>query len=105
MKNPFVAMAIMAAAMMEAFREDKMRSLGLPIGGSSSRSRGPVGKANPAGSKFLLRAYKAKHGTKAESVEEAREWYAGYLAAADAKVREIEAKRKAARIPALKLAA
>lgn len=105
MKNPFIEMAVMAAAMMEAFREDKMRSLGLPVGGTSRGSRGPVGKRNPAGSKFILRAYRAKHGTKAQTIEEARAWYAGYLAAADAKVREIEATRKAARKPAMKLAA
>lgn len=104
MKNPFVAMAIMAAAMMEAFREDKMRSLGLPIGGSTRGGRGPVGKRNPAGSKFILRAYRAKHGVKTD-IETARDWYAGYLAAADAKVREIEATRKAARKPVMKLAA
>jgi hypothetical protein len=34
-----------------------------------------------------------------------RAWYAGYLAAADAVVREREATKKAARKPAMRLAA
>lgn len=104
MKNVFVQMAIMAAAMMEAFRENKMRDSGMSLPKGRSRGRIP-GKAKPAGSKIIMRFYKAKHGTKAGSFEEAREWYAGYLAAADAKVREIEATRKAARKPTMKLAA
>ena len=30
---------------------------------------------NPAGTKFVKKAYKAKHGIKAESAEQAWEWY------------------------------
>ena len=98
MKNPFVMMAVMAAAMSEAFRENKMRDLGLPMPmGGGSRSRGPVGKRNHAGSKFILRAYKAKHGTKARNVEEAREWYAGYLSHMDELVRQRDEAKRASR--------
>jgi hypothetical protein len=52
---------------------------------------------NPAGTKALLRYFKAKNGVRAESVEKAREWYALYLADAYAKARKREAERKAKR--------
>lgn len=77
MKNPFVMMAVMAAAMTAAFRENKYRDAGVSLPGSS-RGRGSVGKRNPAGTKAVLRFYKAKHGLKAKSVEEALGWYRSY---------------------------
>lgn len=104
MKNPFAMMAIMAAAMAEAFKENKYRDAGMALPTSKSRSRTP-GKRNPAGSKFLISAYKAKNGVKPESIEQARAWYAAYLADKDAAARQLEANRKARRNPALKLAA
>jgi hypothetical protein len=104
MKNPFVAMAIMAAAMMEAFREDKYRDAGMKLPTSRGRSRLP-GKPRPAGAKLIMGFYKAKHGMKAASLAEARAWYSGYLAEKDAKVRAAEAARKADRRAPLKLAA
>ena len=94
MKNPFAMMAMMAAAMSAAFRENAYRDAGVPLPTGRGKSRLP-GKRNPAGSKFVLRAFKAKHGVKAESVEEAWEWYRGYLAAKDAEARKREADRKA----------
>lgn len=104
MKNPFVMMALMAAAMAEAWKENKYRDLGLALPTGRGRTRTP-GKRNPAGSKFYMRAYKAKHGHKAESIEEAREWYAGYLKEMDAEVRRREAARKSDRRSPMKLAA
>ena len=104
MKNPFVIMAIMAAAMAEAFRENKYRDAGISLPRGRSKNR-MAGKRNPAGSKFVLRAYKAKHGMKAESVKEAWDWYRGYLKDQDAAVRQREAEKRAARLPAMKLAA
>lgn len=65
MKNPFVMMAVMAAAMMEAFKENKYRDAGIPMPTPGRGSRGQVGKRNPAGTKFILRAFKVKHGHKA----------------------------------------
>lgn len=76
MKNPFVQMALIAAAMVAAFRENAYRNAGLDVPGSS-RSRGAVGKRNPTGSKFLRRAYKAKHGARG-SYDEALAWYGNY---------------------------
>lgn len=77
MKNPFVMMALMAAAMSDAFRENKYRDAGiaLPLGSTRSRMQG---KKQPAGTKQVMRFYRAKHGVKATSAEEAREWYANY---------------------------
>ena len=96
MKNPFAMMAIMAAAMGAAFRENAYRDAGMSLPAGGGRSRMP-GKARPAGSKFLMRAFKAKHGHKPASIEQAREWYAAYLSDADAKVRAVEAERRALR--------
>ena len=96
-------MAMMAAAMSAAFRENAYRDAGVPMPTGRCRNR-MAGKANPAGTKFLMRAYKAKHSQNADSVQEAREWYAGYLKEQDAKVRAAESERKARRRP-LKLAA
>jgi hypothetical protein len=77
MKNPFVMMAMMAAAMSAAFRENAYRDAGMPLPTGRSKSRIP-GKPNPAGSKQVMRFYKAKHGVKAGSVAEAWEWYRAY---------------------------
>jgi hypothetical protein len=107
-KNPFAAMALMAAAMMEAFRENKYRDMGIALPKDRTRSRIP-GPHRPSGSKHAMRFYKAKHGMKASSLEEAHGWYRSYLAEQDAKVRAAEAERKRRRIarqlPALKKAA
>lgn len=89
-------MAMMAAAMSAAFREDRYRSAGMQLPGARSRSRAP-GPKRPAGAKLLRRYYKAHHGVKPESLEEARRWYAAHRATQDAAVRATEAKRKAAR--------
>lgn len=89
-------MALMAAAMVAAFREDRYRSAGIPLPKSRCRSR-LKGRGKPAGSKMLIRFYKAKHGTKPASMEEARAWWAAYLADEDAAVRAREEKRKAER--------
>ena len=96
MKNPFVMMAMMAAAMSAAFRENAYRDAGMALPKSKSRSR-IAGKANPAGTKLLMRAYRAKHGQNADSVQEAREWYAGYLKDMDARARFLEAEKRKAR--------
>lgn len=104
MKNPFAMMALMAAAMASAFRENAYRDAGMSMPTGRSKSR-IAGKANPAGSKKLMRYYKAHHGEKARDIEEAQTWYEQYRAEADARVREQEAKKKAARVPSLKLAA
>lgn len=70
MKNPFVQMAIIAAAMMEAFRENKFRDAGIELPSKGrSRLKGPK---NPAGAKRIRRYYKAKHGHSG-SYEEALE--------------------------------
>jgi hypothetical protein len=102
-KNPFAMMALMAAAMTAAFKENAYRDAGIPLPGNKGRTR-IAGKGNPAGSKQLYRFFKAKHGHKPGSIEQAREWYADYLAEQDAAARTREAERKA-RHPALKLAA
>lgn len=99
MKNPFVMMALMAAAMAEAFRENKYRDAGLSMPNSRSRGR-TQGKKQPAGSKMIMRFYRAKHGVKATSAEEAREWYANYDPHPVAKAE----LRRAPRLP-MKLAA
>lgn len=74
-KNPFVLMSLMATAMAAAFRENAYRDAGVAL--LSTRTRTP-GKNHPAGSKLLMRFYKAKHGMKAASLEEAHEWYQSY---------------------------
>lgn len=99
MKNPFVMMALMAAAMAEAFRENKYRDAGMAMPGGRGRSR-QQGKAQPAGTKLILRFYKAKHGIKAKNVEEALEWYRTY----DPQPKAEAALRRAPRLP-VKLAA
>lgn len=104
MKNPFVMMALMASAMAAAFRENAYRDAGMSLPGGRGKSRIP-GKKNAAGSKLIKRFYRAHHGKKADDFEEARTWYAQYLSDADARVREQEAKRRAAREAPLKLAA
>ena len=65
------------------------------LGGARHRGKG---RGNPAGSKIILGFFKAKHGYKAENVEQARRWYAGYLEERDAKVRKAERERRIARI-------
>lgn len=99
MKNPFAMMAMMAAAMSAAFRENAYRDAGmaLPSGRSRSRVQGP---RNAAGSKLVLRAYKAKHGTKAHSVEEALEWYRNYEPQPKAQAAVVYAPRLPAKMAA-----
>lgn len=77
MKNPFAMMAMMAAAMSAAFRENAYRSAGMALPQGRGRSR-IEGKRNPAGSKLVMRFFKAKHGVKADSIEDAMEWYRNY---------------------------
>ena len=76
MKNPFVQMAILAAAMAAAFQEDRARG-GVPdmssFGGHSGR--GPAGPRNPAGSKIVRKFYRNHHGVKGD-YDEGRKWYA-----------------------------
>ena len=73
MKNPFVQMAIIAAAMQSAFNEDIQRASGnLPTFGYRG-ARGAPGQRNPVGTKLLRQFYRAKHGTKG-SRKEAIEW-------------------------------
>lgn len=93
MKNPFAMMAVMAAAMAEAFRENAFRDAGVPLPMNKGRSR-IAGKKNPAGAKQIMRFYRAHHGHKAESYAEAVEWYSRYLAEKDAAVRARDAARK-----------
>lgn len=100
MKNPFVMMALMAAAMSEAFRENAYRKAGMAMPAGRGSSRGPAGKAQPAGTKLILRFYKAKHGIKAKSTEEALEWYRTY----DPQPKATAVLRRAPRLP-VKLAA
>lgn len=101
MKNPFVMMALMAAAMTAAFRENAYRDAGMSLPGVGGRgSRGPAGKAQPAGTKLILRFYKAKHGMKAQSVEDALEWYRTY----NPQPKATAVLRRAPRLP-VKLAA
>lgn len=95
MKNPFAMMAMMAAAMSMAWRENKFRDAGISLP-AAGRSRVP-GKPNPAGSKLVMRFFKAKHGHKAQSLKIARAWYAAYLSGQDALVRAADARRRYAR--------
>ena len=76
MKNPFVQMAIIAAAMSSAFQENVLREAGSFMHTSGGRgSRGEPGPRNPAGTKLLRQFYRAKHGIKGTR-EEALKWYA-----------------------------
>lgn len=71
MKNPFVQMTLVAAAMAMAFRENILRDSGVPIGAPKYRGRGPK---NPPGTKMLRQFYRNKHGVRG-TAEEARKWY------------------------------
>jgi hypothetical protein len=55
-------------------------------------------KINPAGSKLIRGFFRAHHGHKAKTVEQAIKWYEGYLKQQDAKVRASDLKRRIARI-------
>lgn len=92
-RNPFAMMALIAAAMAEAFRENAYRKAGLsmPTSRTRDRSKGPI---QPAGAKLVTRFYKAKHGHKPGTVEEAREWYAVYLSEQDRKARARDEQRR-----------
>jgi hypothetical protein len=49
MKNPFVVMAVMAAMMTEAFRENQLRNFyGKNFSGTPSKHRGHDGSKRPA---------------------------------------------------------
>lgn len=52
----------------------------------------------PAGTKNVLRWFKAKHGVKAKTVAEAWTWYRAYLVEQDAKVRRSDEQRRLRRI-------
>ena len=104
MKSPFAMMALMAAAMASAFRENAYRDAGMALPTGRGRSR-VQGKKQPAGTKLVMRFYKAHHKEKASSVEEAWGWYRNHFADLDAAARKKEAQRKEARKPTLKLAA
>jgi hypothetical protein len=54
-------------------------------------------KRNPAGTKMVMRFFKAKQGAKANTVAEAWAWYRIYLDDMDKAARKREAERKAAR--------
>ena len=60
MKNPFAAMAVMAAAMMEAFRENKYRDAGIGLPKGRSRSRIGAHTAPRNARSLRLKAYKAQ---------------------------------------------
>lgn len=75
MKNPFVMMALMAAAMTAAFRENRARDTGVKLPNGGIRYREP-GHRNPAGTKMIRRFYRNKFGVKGTR-EEAVKWYAG----------------------------
>ena len=78
MKNPFVAMAALAALMESAFRENILRErFGEGVNQIPGRTRTRIpGRRNPAGAKIIRRFYRAKHGVKA-SYPEALAWYRG----------------------------
>lgn len=73
MKNPFVQMAVMAAAMVAAFQENNARDAGLSMG-SMKRTRS-AGPRNPAGTKLVRGFYRNKFGAKGTRGE-AIKWYA-----------------------------
>ena len=54
-------------------------------------------EVNPAGTKAVLRFYKAHHGTHAETVAEAWKWYRALHADKERAVLKREAERKALR--------
>lgn len=109
MKNPFALMAVMAAAMTAAYRENAYRDAGVPLPTGRGRTR-IAGKKHAAGTKLLMRFYKAHHGEKASSVEEARQWYTNYLHDLDVKAVKRDAEKRAQRAlrrdyPPMKVAA
>lgn len=55
-------------------------------------------KRRPAGSKMVVRFFKAKHGVKPETIVDAWMWYRLYLADMDKAARKREADRKIARL-------
>jgi len=61
MKNPFIAMALMAAAMKAAFEENMAREIGFSVPSGQTKHR-IAGKAQPAGAK-LARMAKEKRLT------------------------------------------
>lgn len=73
MKNPFIQMAILAAAMSAAFSENVARDAGFKFG--SGHARGNEGPRNPAGTKMIRKFYRNKHGIKADR-KESIQWYA-----------------------------
>ena len=64
----------------------------------SKRAPHALHKINPAGTKMLLRWFKAKHGYHASTTAEAYHWYADYLSEQDKKARLREVARKLARV-------
>ena len=73
MKNPFVEMKILAAAMAAAFRENTLRNLKLYSYEIPIRNR-INGRRNPAGAKLIRQFYRAKFGAKAD-YQEAADWH------------------------------
>lgn len=74
MKNPFIQMAAIAAAMAAAFQEQTLREAGSLLPSRPRRNaRGPAGHRNPAGTKIARKFYRNFHGRKG-SREEAVEW-------------------------------
>lgn len=76
MKNPFIQMAIIAAAMTAAFSENVAREAGMQIP-QFRGGHGVPGPRNPAGTKLIRKFYRNKHGYKADR-EEAVKWYSQY---------------------------
>lgn len=72
MKNPFVMMALAAAAMFAQTRQENAASVGVRLA-KGSRLRQP-GKPNPAGSKMLRHWHRNATGFRG-TYSEAREWY------------------------------
>lgn len=62
MKNPFIAMAVMAAAMAAAMKENVYRTAGVELPGKRTRARIP-GPRHPAGSK-LARQFARQRGVE-----------------------------------------
>ena len=72
MKNPFVMISLMAAAMTKAFRENVARNAGLNVSGNRYRgARGLPGPRNPAGTKLMRKFYRNRHGVKGTRKEAA----------------------------------
>lgn len=74
MKNPFVQMAVIAAAMSAAFKENTQRAAGIKIP-QFHTGPGVPGPPNPAGTKMVRKFYRNKHGVKGDR-QEALKWYA-----------------------------